>query len=426
MKNLVNRQAELMELDALYKKGGLAVLYGRRRVGKTRLLVEWISRNHGCYSQAIQAARDIQIIQTLADTESIFKTSIKPTDWSQFFELLDLQKKSLILCIDEFPYLVESDPSLPSIIQKWLDHRKDENIFLILSGSSQHMMHSLFLDRKSALFGRAQKLIHIEPMEFNHFCEFFNITHKTIETFMRFSLVGGIPRYWEFMDNANSLLDEANSLYFNFSAYLDSEPLRILSDEKIEGIMPINILETIGRGAVKPSEIAARIGTAQTNLSRPLQLLQDMSIIQRESCFGEPQRYQKKNIYKIIDPTLRFWFQVYSSHRSRWFTYSRNLQQKLIRDHGATIFEDTLRVSFPESRRYWEKNVEFDWIIQDGKQIEIYEAKFKALTNLEKAKVTDHVASQFEKSALSKEYCLSSIHVIDMKDYLDDLLIDRI
>ncbi|MEK6558285.1 MAG: hypothetical protein AABZ14_08305, partial [Candidatus Margulisiibacteriota bacterium] len=288
--------------------------------------------------------------------------------------------------------------------------------------SSQHMMHSLFLDRKAPLFGRAQKLIHVEPMAFEHFCDYFDLTQKTLDTFMRFSLVGGIPRYWEFMNMTHSVIDEAASLYFDFSAYLDSEPLRILSDEKIEGIMPVNILETIGRGSVKPSEIAGRIGTAQTNLSRPLQLLADMSIIQRETCFGEPQRYQKKNTYKIIDPTLRFWFQVYSAHRSRWATYSVAVQLKLIRDHASTVFEDVLRAEFPESRRYWERDIEFDWVVEEGKHLHIYEAKFSHLTAPEKTRISHHIQSQFTKSSLSKTHTTCTVHVLDATDYhLNDI-----
>jgi hypothetical protein len=105
----------------------------------------------------------------------------------------------------------------------------------------------------------------------------FDKHHVDQESFTRFSLVGGVPKYWEFVETRESAIDLADELFFGFAPYLDQEPSRILRDEGIVGVSAISMLEAIGKGAEKPSEMAARLGTVQTNLSRLLQQLLDAS-----------------------------------------------------------------------------------------------------------------------------------------------------
>ena len=96
--------------------------FGRRRVGKTRLLRQWLQARDGLYSQAIEAQRDMQIQQVFADLRPQLETQLVPKTWPELFEILALQKKRWVLCLDEFPYLTAVDASLPSQLQKWLDH----------------------------------------------------------------------------------------------------------------------------------------------------------------------------------------------------------------------------------------------------------------------------------------------------------------
>ena len=162
--DFVNRESDLRELDVTAKRGGLLVVYGRRRVGKTRLLGEWLKKHAGLYSQAIEASRDLQIQQVFQDVRRSLETQIVPKTWSEFFEILALQKRPWILCLDEFPYLTAVDKSLPSQLQRWLDHSLPEGCLVILAGSSTRMMHDLVLHRTSPLYGRATKLLHVRPM----------------------------------------------------------------------------------------------------------------------------------------------------------------------------------------------------------------------------------------------------------------------
>ena len=136
-----NRADELRELDAAAKAGGLLVVFGRRRVGKTRLLTHWLKPRNGLYSQAIEAAAAIQIEQVMRDIGPALKTNITPKTWVELLELFSRQKGHSILCLDEFPYLVASDSSLPSVLQRWLDHQRPKTFTLVLAGSSASAMN---------------------------------------------------------------------------------------------------------------------------------------------------------------------------------------------------------------------------------------------------------------------------------------------
>src|SRR3990167_1297051 len=167
----VNRAQELKELDAHAKLGGLLVLFGRRRVGKTRLLTHWLTRRKGLYSQAIEASKEQQLQQVLEDVRHGLSTSLVPRTFGELLEVLDHEPRDFVLCLDELPYLVASDPSLPSVLQRWVDHRKKKGSTLILSGSSTRMMSDLLLSRSAPLVGRARKVLEIAPMSYAAFCK---------------------------------------------------------------------------------------------------------------------------------------------------------------------------------------------------------------------------------------------------------------
>jgi AAA+ ATPase superfamily predicted ATPase len=391
-------------------------VYGRRRVGKTRLLGEWLKARDGFYSQAIEAPRDLQIQQVFQDIRSRLETSIAPKSWAELLEILTLQKRRWVFCIDEFPYLTAVDGTLPSQLQRWLDHSMPRGCLLVLAGSSTRMMHDLFLHRAAPLYGRATKLLHVQPMGYGAFCRACGQKKMDIDSFDKFSCVGGIPKYWEFVDRQQGAVELAESLYFGFAPYMEQEPQRILRDEGVSGLSAAAVLEAIGRGAERPSEIASRLGTAQTNLSRLLQQLLDLSILVRELPYGESVRSTKKTYYRIHDPTMRFWYRVFSPHQSRWRTYDTGLKRKLIHDHAATVFEDLCRERFPGARRYWERNVELDLVApdpQDRQRLLVAEVKWRRLTRAERKNVQRQLESKWSHCSLRDRYPKARLEVID-------------
>jgi AAA+ ATPase superfamily predicted ATPase len=414
--SFVNRIAEQAELDAARRKGGLLVVFGRRRIGKTRMLRHWLDKVGGIYSQAIEGPPEMQIAQLFADIRSQLGTQMTPRTWVEALEVLSLQKTPWVLCLDEFPYLTAKDPSLPSLMQRFMDHSIPEGCLLILAGSSTMMMNDLFLNRGAPLYGRARKLLHVEPMDYAAFCKACGLKASAAESFEKYSCVGGVPKYWEFMEPGMSTTKLAEALYFDFSPYMEEEPHRILRDEGLTGITPMAILEAIGRGAERPSEIGTRLGTAQTNLSRALQQLLDASIIQRDMPYGESVRTTKKVLYRIIDPAMRFWFRVYSPHQSRWHRLDEAQRNELIHVHASSVFEDACRAMYPGAGRYWESNLEIDLIAPDPEVpggVIVGEVKWRKLTAANQRSVLSDLQAKWSRCALSKKHPVARFEVFD-------------
>jgi AAA+ ATPase superfamily predicted ATPase len=414
----VNRAAELRELDLAAKRGGLVVVFGRRRVGKTRLLRRWLQARDGLYSQAIEAQRDLQIQQVFADLRPQLDTQLVPKTWLELLEILALQKRRWVLCLDEFPYLTAVDPSLPSQLQKWLDHSLPQGCLVIVAGSSTRMMHDLFLHRAAPLYGRARKLLHVQPMDYAAFCDACDLRPGDPDAFEKFACVGGIPKYWEFVEVEQDAVALAESLYFDYAPYMEQEPQRILRDEGVVGLNAVAVLEAVGRGAERPSEIASRLGTAQTNLSRLLQQLLDVSILTRELPFGESVRSTRKSLYRIQDPTMRFWYRVFSPHQSRWRTYAADDKRALMRGHAATVFEDVCRARIPGAQRYWERHVELDLVAPDPDErgrLLVAEVKWRRLTVAERKNVHRQLESKWSHCSLRARYPNVRLDVLDAR-----------
>jgi AAA+ ATPase superfamily predicted ATPase len=411
--DFVNRTEELRLLDDHAAEGGLLVVFGRRRVGKTRLLTQWLHRRQGLYSQAIEASKEQQVAQVFEDLKPGLETSLTPRTFAELLELVDLQPKDLVLCLDEFPYLVAADPSLPSVLQRWLDHRKRKRGSLILSGSSTRMMNDLFLNRSAPLFGRARRIVEVAPMSYRAFCKACGQNPAARESFVRFSLVGGVPKYWEMVRRGQDSVALAEELFFGSAPALEFEPARLLKDEGVSGLTAPAVLEAVGRGANKPSEIAGRLGTPQTSLSRLLQVLLDARLLHRELPFGESVRSTKRTLYRIADPTLRFWFHVYSPHRSRWRTYAAEEKAKLLEDHASTVFEDQLRGLWPGSARYWEAGVELDVVREERAGLVVSEVKWASLSKQEKLGALKQLEARFRQTALGRAHPQVHFEVLD-------------
>jgi AAA+ ATPase superfamily predicted ATPase len=218
------------------------------------------------------------------------------------------------------------------------------------------------------------------------------------------------------VEKRQSAVHLAESLFFDFAPYMEQEPDRLLRDEGVSGLNAISVLEAVGRGAERPSQIASRLATAQTNLSRLLQQLLDAALLQRELPFGESTRSTRKVLYRIQDPAVRFWFRVYSPHRSRWPTYAPAQKRKLVHDHAATVFEDYCRAEHPGASRYWDANREFDLVAidpQDSSRLLVAEVKFRIVSAAERQRLTESLRTRWHGGALRTKYPKVRFAVLD-------------
>ena len=396
----INRHKELARLERLSqsKEGGVVVVWGRRRVGKTRLLLEWSQKHNGVYYMADESTASLQRKYFSLALQQIFPdfATVEYGDWSVLFTRL--AKEALYLgwqgplIIDELPYLISTSPELPSVLQKFLDHdAKKANLIVALCGSSQQMMHGAVLDASSPLFGRANEIIKLGAIPAGYLGEALHIDEaRTIVE--NYAIWGGIPRYWELVKNNQSpLFENIDHLVLDPLGALYDEPGRLLLEESSSHLRPI--LDAIGFGAHRLSDIAARLGQPATSFSRSMQRLIELDLIEREIPFGESEKNSKKSLYKIKDPFLRFWFKVVAPQRS-FLTQAKSLQRKNylkrnIQPIYSAAWEDLCRNAisllapdnkdFNPAGRYWHKSdSEWDVLTEsiDQQTLFIGEAKW--------------------------------------------------
>ena len=400
-----NRIEELAQIRRHLGQGKFGYMTGRRRVGKTALLQEAVRRFGGLYHQAVEGTPQQQLLhvaEELREAWPIFR-DVVPRTWAEFFRLLSHEQLPRLVIFDEFPYWTHTDPSLSSVLQKWIDHELPKRRTLVLvSGSSQSMLDSQFLHQAAPLYGRASLHLHLESMSYEWFCRALRYDAGDPSSFARFTLVGGVPHYWKLMPRG-SVLAQAEALYFAPSAMLAEEPTYWIRDEGISGALPKAILDLVGRGVTKPSELAARLGTAHSNLSRPLALLLNLGLLQRELPFGESPRTTKKVLYSIRDPALSFYYGTFLAFRSRWQGMTRAEQQAILNRHVARHWEQFCRESHPGAGRYWEGGVELDlvWYQKTARRYVVAECKWTRLAPGEAKAQLALLRQQFEKTKLS-------------------------
>ncbi|MBI5243963.1 MAG: ATP-binding protein [Elusimicrobia bacterium] len=415
----VNREKEFAALERVGSSGGLVILYGRRRIGKTRLLVQWLARRQGLYAQAIEGNALLQLDQVFQDLQSGLQAPVAPRTWDDFFSILDHHKGRLIFCLDEFPYLVAADPTLPSRLQRWWDHRAPKDLLLVLCGSSRRMMHSALLDETAPLYGRSRLILNIGPMHYLDFCRALSLRKDAAVSFELFSMVGGIPKYWELVGSMRTPIQAAEALYFGYASYMENEPRRLLMDEQLSAGVPISVLEAVGRGAHKPSEIASRLGVPQTQMAKALYALLDCGFLCRDIPLGQSQRNPKNVLYRIADPALRFWYQVYSPHKSRWRGYPAAEKKRLLCQHASTVFEDYVRGRLSGAGRYWEKVGEFDLVrpVKEGlppdQGVIVSEVKFRSLGAAERSGLLRDMQERWRRTEASRRWPARRFEIID-------------
>lgn len=419
MHDFWDREEEVSKIGSFAGKGVFGYATGRRRVGKTATLVRACEKWNGIYHQAVEGTAQQQLLHISEEFKEklpIFR-DITPRTWSEFFGLLSREDLPRIMVIDEFPYLVEGDPTLPSILQKWVDHElPKKKLLLMVSGSSQSMLYSQFLDQSAPLYGRAVFHLDLPPLSYEWFCRALRYKPSEPESFERYSFVGGVPHYWKLMPKGN-VIEQADHLYFRPSAILAEEPKNILRDEFVTGTLPKAILDLVGRGVSKPSELASRLGVVQGNLSRPLALLLSLRLIHRELPFGESPRTTKKVLYSIHDPAVSFYYGTYLMFRERWTNFSAKEKKNIILLHASRQWENFCRMKYPGSSRYWEGDVELDIVAeQKGGRFLVAECKWQAISQDEEKGLMNRLRERFQRTTLSKKLTNVDFRIFSKKD----------
>ena len=313
----LDRQKEIVRLTkALQReKRQFIVVFGRRRVGKSTLIKKILNSERGdiyfLADQTTEASQRQLLANVIADSIEGFNQA-NYASWEILLRSLNRQVKGRIaLCLDEFPYLVKSCPSLPSVIQKILNE-KTLAFDLILCGSSQQMMQGFVLDSSEPLYGLADEIIRLRPIPYNYTGLALECNDE--EAVREYAVWGGIPRYWELRNNYDTLEAAIEALLLDPDGVLFEEPTRLLRDEMRDTLQANTILSFIGNGANKLSEIASRAEKKATDLT--LMRLRELGFIGKRIPFGDDEKKSKKGIYCISDHLLQFHFKYVQPYLS--------------------------------------------------------------------------------------------------------------
>lgn len=302
--------------DALAREtSSLVVMYGRRRLGKSTLIKRVLSEND-VYFLADRSEEQHQRVLLAKVIAQIFPDFDKLTypDWESIFRAVNYRTdKRFTLCLDEFQYLVEQSPELPSVLQKLVDE-KLLKYNLVLCGSSQNMMYGLFLDSTAPLYGRADEIMRLTPIHFPYIQKALHL--NAMNAIEEYAVWGGVPRYWELRENRSSLDDALWRNILSVNGTLYEEPIKLFQDDVRDIVKTSTIMSYIGTGANRLSEIAARCDEPATNLSRPLKKLIDLGFLEKDVPFGIDEKNAKKSLYKIADPFMAFYYQFVVPNRS--------------------------------------------------------------------------------------------------------------
>jgi AAA+ ATPase superfamily predicted ATPase len=360
----LNRRDELSRLDALMRapQGGLAVIHGRRRLGKTRLLVEWARKHAGLYTVADLSAAEIQrryFAEAVAALLPGFAEVTYP-DWLRLFLRFAAEARRKgwrgPVVLDEFPYLALASPELPSVLQRFVDHEaREARLVLAVAGSSQRMMQGIVLSSEAPLFGRARETLEIRPLAPRHLKDALALRSDP-EVVEAYAAWGGVPRYWELAAEVRGdQRSRVEKLVLDPLGPLHGEPDRLLIEEVPSAVEARPILDAVGAGVHRVSEIAGRMGRPATSISRPLERLLEMGLLRREVPFGEPERGTKRSLYRIDDPFFRLWFRVVAPNRGALTSGTRQTRLELLNRHWpslvASTWEDLCRKSVPSLRK---------------------------------------------------------------------------
>ncbi|MCC6602772.1 MAG: ATP-binding protein [Anaerolineae bacterium] len=322
------RTRELQTLDRLWAApdATLLILYGRRRVGKTRLIQQWMQqeRRRAFYwmaepSSALDQLRSFsQAIYNFANPQAPAPPEFTYATWEQAWrQVANLaQTERLALFVDEFTYVLEIDPGVAGVLQKVWDHGlKESNLFLTLCGSHLGMMHRHLLSYQAPLYGRATQQLQLQPIPFGCMSDFFP-DYQTDERVALYAIFGGIPAYWERVNPQESISDNIRHQLLTPNNLMQAEPRLLLQDFIQDPHNYVSILKAIARGDRTQKEISIRTGLAQGHVSKYLSTLRDAGFVERRVPItaGESSRHGR---YHVIDPYLRFYYRFLADRQTQ-------------------------------------------------------------------------------------------------------------
>lgn len=374
----IGRGRELSNLNKLYQsdKFEFAVIYGRRRVGKTALINEFIKDKSAiCFTGVETNAK--QNLENFSKCILEYASGINAnTTFASFQSALEYvfeiaTQKRIILVIDEYPYVARASKSLASTLQLLIDkYKNNSKLFLILCGSSMSYMEDHVLAYKAPLYGRRTAQFKIQPFDFFEACEYFKKLSKEDQA-LAYGIMGGTPQYLLQINDSLSIEENVKNTYLNPTSSIYEEPNNLLKQEVREPAIYNAIITAIATGASKMSEISSKVGEETSVCATYIKNLIALGIVKKEVPYGDDSA--RKTIYSIEDNMFRFWYRFVPENTSIIARGASDLAYKRIEpqlsNYMGAIFEDICKqylwkllldgncvINFTELGRWWGAN----------------------------------------------------------------------
>jgi AAA+ ATPase superfamily predicted ATPase len=394
----INRDKELDVLEKEYRRKGssFVVIYGRRRVGKTTLIKEFVKNKKSIYFLADRQKENVQIdrLKEIA-AEKFADDVLKDITFDSWDSLLRYIDKNLeidekwILVIDEFQYLVKANDALPSILQRlWDEVLKERNIMLILCGSLISMMYDSTLSYKSPLYGRRTSQLKLAPLRFKELPAFF-LGKTAVELVELYSFLSGVPKYIEIFEESGDVFSAIEKNILDKDSFLYHEPAYILNEELSEITTYFSLMEIISRGEHKIGKIANKMQIPANHLTSFLNRLIELELLEREvPVTDENPLKSRQGLYFIKDHFFRFWFSYVLPYKSYIeIGAGAFVLKKIKQDFNLFVsqaFERVCRelllshppVEIRKIGRWWDKNEEIDIVALSENEMLVGECKW--------------------------------------------------
>ena len=443
----IGRKEELKTLNKMYNsnKFEMAIIYGRRRVGKTTLIREFCKDKKSIYFISRESNDSINLENFSRDVFSI--TSPESTgntifsNWERAFEYIYNVSKNerIILVIDEYPYLAESNRTISSMLQAHIDvNFRKSKLFFILCGSSMSFMEYQVLGYKSPLYGRRTAQFKIKPFNYyesSKMMQMFTIEEQAI----LFGVTGGIPEYLSRINTNLSMKDNIIDLFLTESGILYEEPSNLLKQELREPSTYNGIIEAIASGASRLNEISTKNGIESNKCSKYIKSLLSLGIIKKEKPANDLS--SKKTIYLLEDQMFRFWYKFIPKNMSSIasglgnIVYQKYVEPEIPQYMGLTFeiicreyliiqnIKLNLPFTFGSIGRWWgnnpeeKKQEEIDIIAFDDKNIIFGECKWR------NEKTGIKICNELiKKSTLIKNYENKYYYIFSKSGFTNELI----
>jgi hypothetical protein len=347
-----NRGDELAALSERLqsRRGEYFVLYGRRRVGKSELLLHFGERCRQLYFEATSGSRQDQLDDLSAELAASSGRQIyaeQPlSSWraafAAFADLLDEGQTMIVL--DEFQFIARQEPEIGSLLNRFARaHADNPDLLLCLSGSDISFFEKQVVGYGATTYGRRTGSLKLQPFpwaEIGAFTDGWGVE----ERIRAWAVFGGVPYYLKEIDPAQPLTETIRRAVLYPDGLLRDEPRFLLSQEsRLRNVDTyMSCLRAISAGVTRLNEIAQRIGKRRSEEARPfLETLEDMGLVERR--FPVTRASGKRVSYAITDPFLRFWFRFVAPRESRLHTRAqadRYLEEAVVPQLDKFISED--------------------------------------------------------------------------------------